>query len=80
MVEGSEERGIARGLSTGAILSACKFSQMRDKLLGAPDMLERLAALGMKARSSSLEELATRVRVDSALWKSVITAAGISPE
>ena len=49
-------------------------------ILGAPDMLERLAALGMQARSSSPEELATRIRTDSALWKSVITAAGISPE
>ena len=49
-------------------------------ILGAADMLERLAALGMKARSSSPEELAARVRTDSALWKSVIAAAGISPE
>ena len=49
-------------------------------ILSAPDMVERLAAQGMKATPSTPDELAARVKRDNALWKSVIAAAGIKPE
>lgn len=49
-------------------------------ILSSPDTVERLSALGMKARSSRPEELAARVRADAALWKSVVLAAGIKSD
>ena len=49
-------------------------------ILASPEMVERFTAQGMKARSSTPEELAARVARDLALWKSVIAAAGIKPE
>ena len=49
-------------------------------ILASPEMVERFTLQGMKARSSTPEELAARVTRDLALWKSVIAAAGIKPE
>jgi tripartite-type tricarboxylate transporter receptor subunit TctC len=49
-------------------------------ILASPEVVERFTAQGMKARSSTPEELAARVARDLALWKSVIAAAGIKPE
>jgi tripartite-type tricarboxylate transporter receptor subunit TctC len=51
-----------------------------NAILSTPEMVERLASQGMKARPSTPEELAARVKRDHALWKSVIAAAGIKPE
>ena len=49
-------------------------------ILGAPDMVERLAAQGMRARASTPDELAARVKRDLGLWKSVVATAGLKPE
>jgi tripartite-type tricarboxylate transporter receptor subunit TctC len=71
------------GLFAPARLPAPMLARLNAEIraiLGAPEMVERLAALGMKARPSSPEELAARIRNDSALWKSVINAAGIKPD
>jgi len=51
-----------------------------NSILKSPDMVERFAAQGMRARTSTPEELATRVRRDYATWKSVVAAAGIKAE
>jgi tripartite-type tricarboxylate transporter receptor subunit TctC len=49
-------------------------------ILQSPDMVERFAALGMRPRTSTQEEFASRVKRDHALWKSVVNAAGLKPE
>jgi tripartite-type tricarboxylate transporter receptor subunit TctC len=51
-----------------------------NAILATPEMVERYAAGGMKARPSTPEELATRIKHDHAMWKQVIDAAGIKPE
>ena len=51
-----------------------------NAILKSPDMVERFAAQGMRARTSTPDELAARVRRDHAMWKSLVTAAGIKPE
>lgn len=51
-----------------------------NAILKSPDMIERFAAQGMRARTSTPDELAARVRHDHAMWKAVVTAAGIKAE
>ena len=51
-----------------------------NAILKSPDMIERFAAQGMRARTSTPDELAARVRRDHAMWKAVVTAAGIKAE
>jgi tripartite-type tricarboxylate transporter receptor subunit TctC len=51
-----------------------------NAILGAPEMVERFAVQGMRARTGTPDELAARVRLDLALWKSVSAAAGLKPE
>jgi tripartite-type tricarboxylate transporter receptor subunit TctC len=51
-----------------------------NAILSTPEIVERFAASGMRARSSTPEELAARVKRDHAMWKQVIDAAGIKPE
>ncbi len=51
-----------------------------NAILKSPDMVERFAAQGMRARTSTPDELAARVKRDYATWKSLVTAAGIKAE
>ncbi len=51
-----------------------------NTILKSPDMVERFAAQGMRARTSTPDELAARVKRDHAMWKSLVNAAGIKPE
>jgi len=51
-----------------------------NAILTAPDMVERFAAQGMRARTGTPEELAARVRQDNARWKAIVAAAGIKAE
>jgi tripartite-type tricarboxylate transporter receptor subunit TctC len=51
-----------------------------NSILKSPEMVERFALQGMRARTSTPEELAARVKRDHALWKSLVSAAGIKPE
>ena len=59
---------------------AARLSSEVNKILTSPDMVERFTAQGMRARASTQEELAERVKRDYALWKSVMDSAGIKPE
>lgn len=59
---------------------AARFTSEVNKILTAPEMVERFAAQGMRARASTPDELAARVKRDYAMWKSVINTAGIKPE
>lgn len=51
-----------------------------NTILKSPDMVERFAAQGMRARTSTPDELAARVKRDHAMWRSLVNAAGIKPE
>lgn len=51
-----------------------------NTVLSMPEIVERYAAGGMKARPSTPEELTARIKRDSAMWKQVIDAAGIKLE
>ncbi|MES2189405.1 MAG: tripartite tricarboxylate transporter substrate binding protein [Pseudomonadota bacterium] len=57
-----------------------RLSSEVNAILKSPDMVERFAAQGMRARTSTPDELAARVRRDHAMWKTVVTAAGIKAE
>ncbi len=51
-----------------------------NAMMSAPDMVQRLTTLGMRASISTPDDLAARVKKDFSIWKSVITNAGIKPE
>ena len=50
------------------------------RALQAPDVLQRLQALGMNAAASTPEEFDTQIRADYALWGKVVKAAGVKAE
>lgn len=49
-------------------------------ILSSPEMAEKFAAQGMRARTSTPEELRARVIRDHALWKSVVKTTGLKAE
>lgn len=49
-------------------------------ILSSPEMGEKFAAQGMRARTSTPEELRARVMRDHALWKSVVKTTGLKAE
>lgn len=59
---------------------AARLTSEVNKILHSPDMVERFAAQGMRAHTSTPDELAARVKRDYAVWKSVLDAAGLKPE
>lgn len=60
--------------------SVTRLNAELNAMMSAPDMIQRLTTLGMRASTSTPDELAARVKKDFAIWKSVIAAAGIKPE
>jgi len=50
------------------------------KILADPEMAQRLASQGAEPRSSTPEELAKFMQVESVRWKKVIQVAGIKLE
>lgn len=57
-----------------------KLNREVVKILAQPEMAQRLANQGAEPRSSSPEELAKFMQVESVRWKKVIQAAGMKPE
>ena len=49
-------------------------------ILRSPEMVERFAAQGMRARTSTPDELSARVKKDFATWKTVVERTGLKPE
>jgi tripartite-type tricarboxylate transporter receptor subunit TctC len=50
------------------------------KILGTPDMRERLGAQGFEPAGSTPEEFAAYIKSEIAKWSKVIRTAGIKPE
>jgi tripartite-type tricarboxylate transporter receptor subunit TctC len=57
-----------------------KLNKQVVKILAEPEMAQRLASQGAEPRSSTPEELAKFMRVESERWRKVIKAAGIKLE
>jgi tripartite-type tricarboxylate transporter receptor subunit TctC len=57
-----------------------KLNQQVVKILADPEMAQRLASQGAEPRSSTPEELAKFMQVESVRWKKVIQVAGIKLE
>ena len=57
-----------------------RLSQEAQKAMKDPQMVERVAQMGITAVGSSAEELAEIVRVDLALYRDAVKAAGIKAE
>ena len=57
-----------------------KLNAQVVKILTNPEMAQRMASQGAEPRSTTPEELAGFMRVESARWKKVIKAAGIKLE
>jgi tripartite-type tricarboxylate transporter receptor subunit TctC len=57
-----------------------KLNQQVVKILAEPEMAQRLASQGAEPRSSTPEELAKFMQVESVRWKKVIQVAGIKLE
>ena len=50
------------------------------KAIAAPDLRERLAALGLDGVGSTPEEFATQIKVETEKWAKVIWAGNIKPQ
>ena len=57
-----------------------KLNRQVVKILGEPEMAQRLASQGAEPRSSTPEELVKFMQVETVRWKKVIQAAGIKLE
>ncbi|RYF31830.1 MAG: tripartite tricarboxylate transporter substrate binding protein [Comamonadaceae bacterium] len=49
-------------------------------ILSSPEMIARFAEQGMRARTSTSDELGARVKKDFAMWKALVNSAGIKAE
>lgn len=59
---------------------AARLNREVIDILRTPEMADRFAAQGMRARSSSAQELSARVRHDYAAWAAVIQSTGLKAE
>jgi len=59
---------------------ATALNHAATKIIAAPDVKERLEALGYVTIGSTSGEFAERIKTDIETWKTVIKAAGITPQ
>jgi tripartite-type tricarboxylate transporter receptor subunit TctC len=62
---------------------AAVAKRLRDtaiRVVGLPDVLEAMARQGLEVETSSPQELAARIKAETAVWAGVIKDAGIRPE
>jgi tripartite-type tricarboxylate transporter receptor subunit TctC len=69
---------LARAGTPRAVIE--RLNQETNRVLNAPDMKERLLALGMDVHATTPEEFATRISSETQKWANVIKTAGIKPE
>jgi tripartite-type tricarboxylate transporter receptor subunit TctC len=50
------------------------------KVIGMPDVREKLAAMGVDAQSSTPEALAAYLKADTAKWAKILKDSGVQPE
>jgi tripartite-type tricarboxylate transporter receptor subunit TctC len=78
-IEGDSWVGILAPAGTPKDIVALLHREVA-KILGLPDMKERLAALGYDIVASTPEEYARRIEVEIELWAKVIRAANIKAQ
>jgi tripartite-type tricarboxylate transporter receptor subunit TctC len=57
-----------------------RLNQEANRVLGLPDMKQRLQALDMEVRGGTPDEFATRIKLETERYAKIIKAAGIKPE
>jgi tripartite-type tricarboxylate transporter receptor subunit TctC len=70
-------------LMVPAATPAGVVSRLRNeavKAIGRPDVQSLMAPQGLEAQTSTPQELAARIRAETATWAEVIQSAGIKPE
>jgi tripartite-type tricarboxylate transporter receptor subunit TctC len=78
-IEGDSWVGILVPAGTPAEIIAV-LSRESSKILGQPDMKERLSALGYDLVASTPKEFATRIAAEIEMWAKVIRAANIKQQ
>jgi len=57
-----------------------RLNEALVRILGMPDVQERIRALGMTPSPSTPEELDAQIRADFALWGGVVKRAGVKAD